>query len=453
MRTRLRTTFGSLRVRNYRLFASGQLVKLVGTWMLFTAQDWLVLQDLTHSSPSALGVVTALQFLPVLLLTLYGGKLADRFDKRKLLLLANSGSATLAAVQGVLVVTGVIQLWHVFVLAAAFGSIVALETPARQSFISELVGRDLLPNALSLSSATFNSARIVGPAVAGPVIGALDTGPVFLITAAMCVAPLVGLTRMRPDELHRGDLVPISAHEARIIDGLRYVWHRADLVTVIGLVFVVGLFGFNFQLTLAVLAKNVFHTDAAYFGLLSTALAVGALGGALSGTGRRSRPSIYLVLTTAALFGVGEALVGVAPSFLTAAALLAPTGYFMVFFAQAANQRVQLGTDAEYRGRVMALYVLVFLGTTPIGSPIVGWCAEQFGPRSGIWAGGLISLVAALAVGVLQVRRTGGQVRVHLRPRPHVHVWEPAGTDTPAVHLRVPAARPVPEGAVVADYP
>lgn len=435
------TTFGSLRVRNYRLFTIGQLVKLIGTWMMFVAQDWLVLQ-LSDDSATALGIVTALQFLPVLLLTLYAGKLADRYDKRKLLFFVNAGSAVVATALGVLVVTGVINLWLVFVTAAVFGTISAMENPVRQAFVSELVGRDLLPNALSLSSATFNTARVVGPAIAGLVIAALDTGPVFLVTAAMCVAPLIGLARMRPAELHRAELAPITAAEARVVDGLRYVWRRADLSVAILLVLIIGLFGFNFQLTLAVLAKSEFKVSAEYFGLLSTALAVGALAGALASSRRRSRPSVYLVLAAAVLFGAFETLVGFAPTFFGAVLLLVPTGFFMIFFAQAANQRVQLGTAPEYRGRVMALYVLVFLGSTPIGAPLIGWCAEQFGPRSGIWVGGLVSVLAALVVAVLQLRRAGGRVHVHLRPSPHVHVFEPARENAPAMELRVPRVRP-----------
>jgi MFS family permease len=429
------TTFGSLRVRNYRLFSIGQLVKLLGTWMLFTAQDWLVLQ-LTGDSASALGVVTALQFAPVLLLTLYGGQLADRFDKRHLLLFANAGSALVATLLGVLVVTGAVNLWWVFVTAALFGVISAIETPVRQSFVSELVGKELLPNALSLSSATFNTARVVGPAVAGLIIAALHdrTGPIFLLTAVLCTAPLVGLARMRAAELFRVERAPVAASEARTVDGLRYVWRRPDLSLAILLVLVIGLFGFNFQLTLAVLAKVEFKVDARYFGLLTTAIAVGALAGALASSRRRIRPSVYLVLTAAILFGGFETLVGFAPSFVVAVILLVPTGFFMVYFAQAANQRVQLGTDAAFRGRVMAIYVLVFLGTTPIGSLVIGWLAERFGPRSGIWTGGLVSLVAAVVLGVLQLRRAGGRVRLHLRPRPHVQVHERS--------VVVPAVRP-----------
>jgi MFS family permease len=429
------STFGSLRVRNYRLFTVGQLIKLLGTWMLFTAQDWLVLQ-LSDNSASALGVVTALQFTPVLLLTLYGGQLADRFDKRRLLQLANAGSAIVATLLGVLVVTGIVNLWWVFVTAALFGAIGAIETPVRQSFVSELVGKDLLPNALSLSSATFNSARIVGPAVAGLVIAGLHdrTGPIFLLTAALCTAPVAALARMRPAELYRVERDALAASEARTIDGLRYVRQRPDLSLAILLVFLVSLFGFNFQLTLAVLARVEFHVDARYFGLLTTAIAVGALAGALSSSRRRARPSVYRVLAAAILFAGFESLVGLAPTFATAVALLVPTGFFMIYFAQAANQRIQLGVEAAFRGRVMALYVLVFLGSTPVGSLIIGWCAERFGPRSGLWTGGLISLFAAVLLGVLQLRRVRGRIHVAWRPHPRLHVHERAGG--------VPAVRP-----------
>jgi MFS family permease len=431
------TVFGSLKVRNYRLFTTGQLVKLLGTWMMFVAQDWLVLQ-LSDNSPTALGVVTALQFTPVLLLTLYGGQLADRFDKRRLLLFANAASALVATLLGVLVLTGVATLWWVFVTAALFGVISAIETPVRQAFVSELVSRELLPNALSLSSATFNTARVVGPAVAGLVIAALHdrTGPIFLMTAALCLAPLVGLSRMRTGELFRVEGPPVSASDARTVDGLRYVKRRPDLSLTILLVLLVGLFGFNFQLTLAVLAKVEFRVDAQYFGLLTTALAVGALAGALASSRRRDRPSAYVVLTAAVLFGGFETLVGFAPTFVVAVLLLLPTGFFMIYFAQAANQRVQLGTDPEFRGRVMALYVLVFLGSTPIGSLLIGWCAEQYGPRSGIWVGGLVSLLATLVLAGFQLRRIGGKVSVHLRPSPHLHVFSPGSVDR-----RVPAAR------------
>jgi MFS family permease len=440
VRLRLSNTFGSLRVRNYRLFATGQLVKLIGVWMQFTAQDWLVLQ-LSHQRATALGMVTALQFLPVLALTLYGGKLADRYDKRKLLIAANAAFAVVAAVLGVLVATGVAQLWHVFMLAAVTGVINAIETPVRQSFVSELVGRELLPNALALSAATFNSARIIGPAVAGVAIAWIGIGPVFLANAVMCIGPLVSAIRMRPAELHRREPGEVASRDARIIDGLRYAWRRPALVMPMTLVLIVGMLGFNFPVTLAVTATTVFHAGPQSFGLLTTALAIGALGGALAGSGRRSRPSIYIVLVAASVFGALETLVAFAPTYLAAAALLVPTGFFMIYFAQAANQRVQLSTDAEFRGRVMALYVLVFLGTTPFGALLTGWVSEQFGPRSGMWMGGLASVLAGLVMTIVQLRRADAEIGVHMRPRPHVHVREPAA-DGRVIDFRVPAIRP-----------
>ncbi|MFG1673988.1 MFS transporter [Micromonospora sp. NPDC049282] len=422
MQATLSTMFQSLRVRNYRLFATGQLIKLIGVWMMFIAQDWLVL-ELSDNSATALGVVTALQFTPVLLLTLLSGRLADRYDKRMLLFVANAFWTVLALGMSLLVVTGMVQLWHVFAFAALLGVANAVETPVRQAFVSELVGMPLLPNALSLNAAVFNSARIVGPAVAGLAIAAFDVGPVFMFTALSSIAPLVNVVRMRPAELHRKDLLPAGERDqARVVDGLRYVARRPDLLLPMVVMSVIGMSLFNFQLTLAALAKTVFQTGAASFGLFSTALAVGALVGALAGTGRRSRPSVWLVLGSAigcASFGT---LVGLASAYWMVVTLLLPTGFFMVFFAQAANQRVQLGVDASFRGRVMALWVLVFLGTNPVGAPIIGWVAERFGASASIWIGGLISLAAALLALTWQLRRSGARLRMRMLPMPRFYV-------------------------------
>jgi MFS family permease len=419
----LAKVFRSLRVRNFRLYTIGQLIKLIGVWMLFISQDWLVL-DLSGDSATALGVVASLQFLPVLLLSLYGGQLADRYDKRRLLIIANAVFAVLGLVLGALVVTGAVRLWQVFAFAAGAGMVTAVETPTRQAFWSELVGTDLLPNALSLGSATFNTARIVGPALAGLGIAAFGTGPVILLTGVMCLVQITLAVQIRAADLYRSDAGTLPARDTRILDGLRYVWRRADLILVMVLVLVAGMFGFNFQLTLAVLAETEFHTGARSFGLLTTALAVGALAGALAGAVRRGRPSVYAVLGAAVTFAGLETVLSFAPTFWAAAAIAVPTGFFMIFFAQAANQRVQLGVDALFRGRVMALYVLVFLGTTPLGAPLIGWLSEQFGPRAGIGFGGVVSLLAAVVVGAVQVRRTDARLHLHLRPRIRVHVKE-----------------------------
>jgi MFS family permease len=423
VRARLRSTFQSLQVRNYRLFSTGQLISLIFGWMQITAQDWLVLQ-LSHDSPTALGVVTALQFTPILLLTLYAGKLADRFDKRTLLLIVNVAWCALASLMGVLVVSGAAQLWHVYLFAVLWGTVSAIETPARQAFVSEMVGKPLLPNALALSAATFNSARIIGPALGGLAIAALGTGTAFVVNAISYIGPLITLSRMRRSELHRDGMATgrVSAQDARVIDGLRYVRRRPDLILPLALMMVIGMVGFNFQITLAVLAKNVFHTGAASFGLLTTALAAGALAGALAGSGRRARPSVWVVLGAAILFGVLETLAGLMPGYLSTAAVLVGAGFSMIYLAQAANQRVQLGVDPELRGRVMALYVLVFLGTNPIGAPLVGWFAETFGPRASIWVGGVISLVVGGVALLVRLRMAGGRVRLRLAPLPRLYV-------------------------------
>ena len=422
MRARLGTMFQSLSVRNYRLFATGQLVKLIGVWVMITAQDWLVLQ-LSGNNATALGVLTALQFIPVLLLTLYAGKLADRYDKRLILIVCNGTWAALAVILGALVWTGAVQLWHVFVFAGLLGVANAIETPVRQSFVSELVGTPLLPNALSLSAATFNSARITGPAVAGLAIAWFGVGPVFLLSTVLAFSPVVSLSRLRPADLYREALPPAGERAAaKITDGLRYVGGRPDLMLPIALMAIVGMVGFNFAVTLAALAKVTFATGAASFGLFTTALAAGALAGALAGSGRKGRPSAYTVLGAAVAFGALETVVGFAPTFWLVVALLVPTGFCMVYFAQAANQRVQLGVDAAFRGRVMSLYVLVFLGTTPVGAPIIGWCAQRFGAPSSIWVGGAISLLTgALALG-WQLRRRRERLRLTVRPAPRLYV-------------------------------
>ncbi|WP_434742625.1 MFS transporter [Micromonospora sp. SH-82] len=422
MQAKLNTMFQSLQVRNYRLFATGQLIKMIGVWMMFVAQDWLVL-ELSDDSATALGVVVALQFTPVLLLTLLSGRLADRYDKRMLLFVANAFWTVLALAMAALVLTDLVQLWHVFVFAALLGVANAVETPVRQSFVSELVGTSLLPNALSLNAAVFNSARIIGPAVAGLSIAAVGTGPVFLVTALSSIAPLVNVVRMRSADLYRKDLPPLADRaEAKVVDGLRYVWRRPDLLLPMALMSVIGMTLFNFQLTLAALAKTVFNTGAASFGLFSSALAVGALAGALAGTGRRSRPSVWVVLAAAVACAVSGTLVGLAPGYWLVVALLLPTGFFMVYFAQAANQRVQLGVDEAFRGRVMALWVLVFLGTNPVGAPAIGWIAETFGAGASIWMGGLISLAAAVLALAWQLRREGARLRLRVLPRPRFYI-------------------------------
>ncbi|WP_306318201.1 MULTISPECIES: MFS transporter [unclassified Streptomyces] len=391
--TRPRGTFRSLRVRNFRLFALGQVASVTGTWMMVTAQDWLVLR-LTDDSAGALGLVTALQFAPVMLLTMLGGRLADRCDKRKLLMAANAVSAAFALLLTVSVATGVVRLWHVAAAAAALGTVNAVEIPTRMSFVGELVGPRLLPNASALSAAYFNTARVLGPALAGLLLSTVGTPAVMLLNAVSYLATLAGLALIRPAELrHRASL----PGKARVADGLRYVAARSDLVMPLLLTAVVCLAGFNFQLTLPLLAKTTFHTEAATFGLLTTALAVGSLAAALVTTARRGRPAARTVVVAAVAFGALELLAGFAPGLPSAAVALGLTGFAMLYFSQAANHRIQLGTPPEYRGRVLAMYTLITQGSTPVGALLTGLLIDRFGARAGLSAGGLISLAAALA--------------------------------------------------------
>ncbi|HEX2314460.1 MAG TPA: MFS transporter [Thermomonospora sp.] len=401
--------FRSLRVRNFRLFAAGQVVSNTGTWMQRVAQDWLVL-DLTHGSGTALGITTGLQFLPLLLFGLWGGVLADRYPKRRILMVTQATMGLLALVLGVLAITGTAEVWHVYALAFGLGMATVLDNPARQTFVVEMVGRRDLPNAIALNSASFNGARVLGPAVAGLLIAVAGTGPVFLINAASFGAVLFGLAAMSRNELHPAELVPRAKGQLR--EGLRYVRGRRDLVLVLVLVFFVATFGMNFQMTTALVAREVFGTGASSFGLASTMLAVGALTGALLAA-RRVRPRMRLLLSAALLFGLLEVVTGLMPTYWSFLVMLVPTGVALMTFTTAANATMQLSVAPEMRGRVMGLYMFVFLGTNPLGAPLVGWMAEQFGPRLSIVAGGVAAALAALGVTLFAAPR--GALRPALR--------------------------------------
>lgn len=413
-------TFRSLAFRNYRLFAAGQVVSLTGTWMQRIAQDWLILR-LTGDSGVALGVTTALQFAPIVLLSMYGGVLADRYSKRRILILTQVSMAVVALVLGVLDVTGLVQVWHVFVLAFLLGVGNAIDMPVRQAFVIEMVGAGDLPNAVSLNSATFNVARITGPAVAGLVIAAYGTGVVFLGNAVSFVAVIVGMLAMHTDELYRSD--PVARGRGQLRQALRYVRERPDLMLPLTTVFFVATFGLNFQITTALVAKETFGRGAASFGLLSTAIAVGSLIGALAAA-RRGRPRHRLLVGSAVTFSLLEMAVGLMPTYETFMAMLVPTGVAILTFTTAANATTQLGTSARMRGRVMGLYMLTFLGTAPLGAPAIGWLAEVAGPRSSIVGGGLLSLLGTLLAVVLFARKQGVVIRARLRPRPQLVVLE-----------------------------
>ncbi|MFE7650148.1 MFS transporter [Streptomyces phaeoluteigriseus] len=383
----------SLSVRNFRLYFTGQLVSVMGTWMMIVSQDWLVL-SLTDDSATALGLVTALQFAPMLLLSLYGGRLADRHDKRVLLVAANLVSGALSLALAPLVFTGAVRVWHVCALAFCLGVVNAIETPARMSFVQEMVGPELLPNASAMSAAYFNLARILGPAAGGLAITWLGIGPVSVINAFSYLATVAALMLMRPGELRR---VRSTARDGRAVDALRYVGSRPDLLLPLLLVALVSLFGLNFQLTLPLLARTVFDADAGSFGLFTSAVAAGSLLGALAGSGRTARPPALLVAGAAVAFGTAEALTGLAPGQGSALVLLALTGFTALYFTQAVNHRLQLGSDPAYRGRILALYTLLLQGSTPFGALLTGWAAARHGTRAALVGGGLISLATGLA--------------------------------------------------------
>ncbi|HJX44736.1 MAG TPA: MFS transporter, partial [Geodermatophilus sp.] len=387
-------TFRSLRLHNFRLYASANLVSLTGTWMQRIGQDWLVLQ-LSGGSGVALGLVTALQFGPTLLLGPYGGVLADRSDKRRLLVCSQALMGLLALVLAVLVATGAVALWHVLALAAGLGSVSAIDAPARQAFVSEMVGRDLLPNAVGLNSAIFNGARLIGPAIAGLLIGASggDTAPAFAVNAASFAVTIGALLAMRPGELRRSD--PVARARGQLRAGLAYTWGRADLRLAMVLAFVIGTFGFNFQVTIALMAREVLGLGAEGFGLLSTAFAVGSLTGALVSTRRTARPRQRFLLVSAAVFGLLTVACGLVPGTWPFALLLVPTGAAALLFSVANNSFVQLGADPQMRGRVMALYFTCFLGGTPLGAPLIGWVSEHLGARWGFVLGGGVVVLAA----------------------------------------------------------
>jgi MFS family permease len=410
--------FRSLRVRNYRLFAAGQIVSNTGTWMQRVAQDWLVL-NLSHSSGTALGITTGLQFLPLLLFGLYGGVIADRYPKRRTLMVTQAAMGLFAACLGVLDLAGVAQLWHVYALAFALGVVTVVDNPTRQAFATELVGSDDLPNAVGLNSATFNAGRVVGPAVAGLLISRVGTGLVFLINAASYIAVIAGLWLMRERELYLTERRPADKGSLRA--GLRYVRARPQLMLPILLVGFVATFGLNFQVTTALMARNVFHMGAGSYGLLGTALAIGSLAGALLAA-RRERPRLRLVVGSALAFGLLEVIVGLMPSYWSFALLLVPVGVAALTFTTAANASVQLAASPVMRGRVMAVYMFVFLGGAPIGSPIVGWVGQAFGPRWSLLVGGLVSAVAAAVIGIMVARRSRLTLDAGMRPRAHVHV-------------------------------
>ena len=397
--------FRSLRIFNYRVWAAGALVSNLGTWMQRTAQDWLVLTQLTHHSASAVGVVMALQFGPQLLLLPWTGFAADHFNQRKLLMVTQAALGALALILGLLTVTGLVQLWQVYVLAFLQGCAAAFDAPVRQAFVAELVSDEDMPNAVALNSTSFNTARMIGPAVAGLTIAATGTGWAFLINGVSFGAVLISLGLLRTSDLRPN--ARAARAKGSFVAGFRYVWSRPDLKAILIMLFLIGTFGLNFPIFISTMAVKVFHADARGFGLLSSIMAIGALSGALVAAGRR-RIGFGSLLLGAVVFGFGCALGAMAPSYWLFAGALVVIGVAAVTFTNATNALMQLSTEPSMRGRVMALRVAVALGGTPVGAPIVGWIADHCGPRWALGVGaaaGFSAAVAAVGYIVHEARR------------------------------------------------
>ncbi len=402
MKNPITETFRSFRSFNFRLWTAGALVSNVGTGMQRVAQDWLVLTQLTDRNASALGIVMGLQFAPQLLLLPWTGSAADRLNQRKLLMFTQATMGALALILGVLTIAGLVQLWHVYVLAFFSGSAAALDAPVRQTFVAEMVGDEDLPNAVALNATSFNAAQMIGPAVAGLLIAKVGIGWAFLLNGLSFAAVLISMSLFRLSELRTNARAHRSASGFR--QGLRYVWGKPDLRAVLIMLFLIGTFGFNFPIFISTMAVNVFHSDAGAFGLLSSIMAVGTVSGALFAAGKK-RPGLSSLLAGAGVFGLGCTLGALAPGYWWFAATLAVSGAAVLIFANGTNSILQLSTEPSMRGRIMALRVGVGLGGMTIGAPITGWVANHFGPRWSLALGAGAGFAAALVAVYVLARR------------------------------------------------
>jgi MFS family permease len=428
--------FRSLRGFNYRMWAIGALVSNIGTWMQRIAQGWLVLTQLTHNNATAMGIVMALQFGPHLLLLPLTGFAADHLDRRKLLLATQAGMGALAFGLGILTITGLVELWHVYVFAFLLGCVTAFDSPARHTFVAELVGETDLANAVALNSTSFNAARMIGPAIAGTLIASVGSGWVFLINGASFVAVLCSLALLRIDELHPQHRAVRTS--GSFVEGFRYVWNRPDLKAILLMLFLIATFGLNFQIFISTMSVTVFHGGASQYGFLTSIMAIGTVAGALQAA-RRDKPHFMLLLNGAALFGFGCTLAALAPNAALFGIALVIIGVSALTLTNSTNSLMQLSTEPAMRGRVMAIRLAIALGCAPIGAPIVGWVADRFGAR---WS---LSLAAASGFGAavvgihylvkyrhLRVRLDAGRLRFAIDEGDSVRTGEPDADMNPA---------------------
>jgi MFS family permease len=383
--------FRSLRTRNYRLWFFGQTISQCGTWMQSVAQYWLVL-ELTHSAFD-LGVTAALQFAPVLFFGTIGGLVADRFDKRRVLLVTQTAFTVQATVLWVLVASGSVHLWMVWALALTYGFINVADNPSRQSFVVEMAGPDDLTNAVALNSVIVNMSRIIGPAVAGVMIATVGLSWAFLANAISFAAVIGALYAMRASELHRRP--PLGRAKGQIRAGLRYAWQAWELRVPLIMMAVIGMLAYNFSVILPLFAHDIFHRGAGTYSALTVAMGIGALAGGLTIASRR-RPSHRLLVVVSLAFGVFILAVAAAPTLPVALALLVAMGASSIMFIATANSLLQLNSSGAMRGRVMALWAVVFLGSTPIGAPLIGFLAGRYGARFALGVGGVATLLVAV---------------------------------------------------------
>ena len=414
--------FHSLRVRNYRLFIIGQAISLTGSWMQTTAQAWLVVQ-LTNS-PFALGLVGTLQFLPVTILALYGGVLADRLPKRRTLIVTQTLLLIQATTFGVLVATHVILLWHIYLLAITQGIVSAIDTPVRQAFSVEMVGREELPNAVALNSMTFNGARVIGPSLAGLIIAGIGIAPTLFLNAASFVAVIIGLLMMRESELFAVPGHVQGSVRKRLAEGLHYIWRTPNILAIIIVIAALGTFGYNFGVVLPLLAQFVLHTDSTGFGLLSSFLGIGSFVAAIS-TAYFPNVLMRRLLIGAALFSVLLGAIALSPIFWLSAALLAALGVSSIIFSTSSNTLLQLAVPDELRGRVMSVNVLLVMGSTPIGNFLIGTMSDKLGVSVALLTCAILCLVGV--IGAVYYQRTPGYAR-----RMELAVGNHAASDHPA---------------------
>jgi len=399
--------FIALRHRNFRLFWFGQLISLIGTWMQTTAQAWLVL-ELTHSA-WWLGVVGALQFLPVLFLALFGGVLADRLPKRTVLLFTQSSAMLLAFILWILVATGAVHLWHVLILASLLGLTNALDMPTRQAFVVEMVGREDLPNAVALNSSLFNMARILGPGLGGILIAWLGVAPLFLLNGISFIAVIIGLSMIDMHQLHAQVRREALQHGTRrpgtlksLREGLAYVRNTPSVLLVIAVVGIVSLFGINFNVVLPLFATDVLHAGSQGFGFISATFGLGSLLSALWLAWGNNRPSMSRLLTGAIAFGILEALFALSHQYLLSLVLIAGVGFAQIAFSALANTTLQTVTPDHLRGRVMSVYMMVFAGSTPLGNLFTGGLAHLYNAPVALLIGAMLSLIAAVTCWILR---------------------------------------------------